>query len=398
MATGDITALDTVQKIFPGEDSRWYSLAKLDTGEMLITFADDHNNGRAVRVNCLTPTYRMTEVGTGIEFDSGDGTHPRSIAVDSTNVMAVWGSRYSGNTPGSAGTLSIDSSDVVTANTQVNFDTDIETGNATLLGLAQMMTNYFIVGWYNDSDRAIRTRLIYRDPSTLATTNVGAIKAVSASTDGSSISITRINNTHFLACYERADGRGVARAFSVNLASGLITQLGSEVPFHDYTSVIYYIEANLIDTNRVLLTWYGNGSHAHARVLSVNTSTWAVTLEGSDYRMTTSAGYNMVSCVYDTNKFISFWRTVANDGKAQTYQIDPSTNEITTLSTLSPITVDSTYWNWGGVTSFESGYVACAWQGAADFSGDTDTRGHMQAFSIEMGSTPPSTSTKTQII
>ena len=395
MATGDITALDSVQKINDGDSSRWYSLTKLSDGKMM-SFSVRDFKAKAQVINCDPASYEMIPEGTALAVGGvATAFHTTSVVVSSSAVFGIWAQN---RTSGKACLLSIDGSDVVTANSSTVFASSITTNNGARMGLTQLATDLFVVGYYTyAAPPYVKLKLLEVDSSTLATSSVGSGSTITTSGGyGSGISVSRVDDTHVVVFYERGDDKGVARVYEVNTSTGAFTALGTDLIFHNFTTALYYTDSKALGSNKFILSWYG-GNKLHARVIEVNTSTWQASFAGSEFDVTSSGGYNSAMSVYDTDKFAILYRTTANEGHMKTLQIDGS-DEISRLSLYAPTIVDGTKWCYGGLVKFKDGYVASAWQGDEDFLGDSDTEGHMRAFSIETGVIPPSTSTKTQII
>lgn len=160
----------------------------------------------------------------------------------------------------------------------------------------------------------------------------------------------QIDSTHFVLLYQGAAGDGFAQPFEYNATYGTLTKVGTALEFD--TADQLGIDAVVFNTNRIFVVWGGSGSDGFARVLTVNTSTWAVT-GGTALEYDITQGL-FPTCAYIRQdgsgnwQFMVCWQGASADGFARVLQVATGTETITTLGAAA-LEFDTSDYSYGSV-------------------------------------------------
>jgi len=176
-------------------------------------------------------------------------------------------------------------------------------------------------------------------------------------------SIVKVDSTHFFAMWSGDGADGYAQILSVNTSTWAVTAEGTPVEFD--TTNGQYTACYLLDATHALGVYAGAGSDGFARVFTINSSTWAVTAETALEFDTTLGQFNSVVQV-DSNHFVNFWYGNGSVGKAQAFTVNLSTWAVTAEG--SPITFDSntTSGQFNRAVLLDDNHILNAWYGELD--------------------------------
>lgn len=148
-------------------------------------------------------------------------------------------------------------------------------------------------------------------------------------TNGTYPSSVLMDSTHILNIWSGEGNDGYAQIFTVNTTNGTITKTGSAYEFD--TNSYTYGSLQKINATKAIVFYAGLGNDGYARVLSINTSTWAVTGAGSTFEFKDNVENVGNACVLmPNNKIINIYTSI-DDKKTsiRSFSINDSTWEIT---------------------------------------------------------------------
>ena len=174
-----------------------------------------------------------------------------------------------------------------------------------------------------------------------------------------------IDSTHVINFWNNGSGHsGYAQVFAID-GSGDVSKPDNSVIFAG--NALQMTSGKLDDTHFINF-WSDNdkANDAFCRVFSVNTGTWAITKEDSDYQYDTTASYQ--SClVIDSEHVLNVWDGGGDDLGAQIFSVDPDTYEVATVGSL--LEVSSTGVRHTSLVQLDSTHVMVFWQLVSDAKG-----------------------------
>ena len=148
-------------------------------------------------------------------------------------------------------------------------------------------------------------------------------------TNGTYPTCVLMDSTHILNIWSGDLNDGYAQIFTVNTTNGTITKTGSAYEF----DTSFYIHGSLqkINETKAIIFYTGLGDDGYAKVLSINTSTWAVTAAGSTFEFRDAVNNRGNACVLmPNNKIINIYTNKDNGSTfIRSFSINDSTWEIT---------------------------------------------------------------------
>lgn len=360
-----ISALGSAVEHDTGNGLRNFVLP-IDSTHWLLAYQTSGGDGFA-QVFTVDGSGNVSEVGTGVEFDTADLNHCAACLMDgSGHVLVVWsGTGFDGFAR--ILTVNLSTWDVTAEGTAHEFDTT----QGVDLGVQKIDSTHALVTFRGVDGDGFALALTI-NTSTWAVTTTAGTSLEFDTTNANNTSLLKLNNddTRYLVVYTGESSDGYAKVLT----------LASYVP--SVTSTLEFDTANgmfpraiPLDTTHALVLWAGGATAVdlRAQVLSVNTSTWAITAEGSPlsvYTYTTALteGYpfHMLILYEDgTNYYVAAAYTDNElDGKLQILSVNKSTWAVTlngsalefdTSSGLDPALAkvsDSRFitW-WGGVSN-----------------------------------------------
>lgn len=224
--------------------------------------------------------------------------------------------------------------DLTELSTALEYDTVFSSENSVLTWSATRI----IVAWNGGTNIQGYVQAFDVNASTGAITAIGTKLSVDGTTNNMGRSaIVKFNDTKFVLVWRDGTAANMkARVFSVD-SSGNITTAGA---IKTVSSLTNLPNACMIDSTRLLVTGSGSGNDGYAIVLTVNTSTWAITEPNAEIEFDTNnytGTYKSLEKV-DSTHFLTCW----NDGGAEAMilTVNASTSAITAESAgiLSPVT------------------------------------------------------------
>lgn len=223
--------------------------------------------------------------------------------------------------------------DLSTSATELRINTQ-GTGWSTCLPVDS--AHVLLVGANSAVTGNVSAEIIAVNTSTYAISTVGSEFAYYGGTGSGVSDVCQIDSTHFLLCGSLVSNSDMAAVvLAVDTSTWGITTAGSRLDsisaWGDGANVVS------IDSTHYLLSWSetgGGGSYGQTThtVLTVNTSTWAVTTATTNFASsgTSTFSYPMGMQKVDDNHFLHFFNGTSNDGYAQVIAVNTSTWAVST--------------------------------------------------------------------
>ena len=332
--------------IFEGRDP---ALAQIDNTHYLCAYRGWDGGGQSVVLAVNTTTWTISN-GTTFEYESFVAKTPALTQIDDDNYLCA----YEGsNSDGWAVILTVDPiAWMITKGTPFEFDT--QKGKTPALTKIDD-THYLCTYTGNDDDGWATvltvdtdTRLITKETPYEFDTQKGKKPA-----------LLKIDDTHYLCAYEGKDSDGWVTVLTVNTGAWTITK---ETPFEFNTQKGKTPALSKIDDTHYLCTYTGNDDDGWATVLTVNTSTWAIT-QGTSFEFDTQKGKTPALSKIDDTHYICVYTGSDDDGWSVVLIINPTA---WTISKGTPIEYDVFRGKVPVLKEIDSNHHLCAYQGQND--------------------------------
>lgn len=308
--------------------------------------------------------YDLTALSTALEFDTQGGVFNNVLRWSDTRVIAVWNG--STDTKGLVQAFDINAGTgaVTTVGTALSIDGTTNAMNGA--SILAFDSTHFILIWRDGNDVQVKARAFAVDGSGNITT-AGSILSLTDITNQPTG--TLIDSTHILVVGSGSGNDGYAKVLAVNTGTWAITQAGAATEF-DTSNFSGYNGGPMvqtIDSTHVIVAWGTASSVGQAQVLSINTGTWAVTAEGTVHEFdNSSVQYIGVTPLDLTNHYLITYRDDGStgDGKAQVVEVNLSTWAVTNVGT--PVTFDTGSIDYVGPSRIDATTVALMWGEASN--------------------------------
>lgn len=141
-----------------------------------------------------------------------------------------------------------------------------------------------------------------------------------------------IDTNHFLEVWQGNGSDGFAAILAVNTSTWAVTTASDPLEFD--TQSCTDPSSVLIDANHALIFWGDSAADGRCQVITVNTTTWAVTTASDPLEFDTADGTNHCCAKIDDTHFIDFWKGNLNDGYAQVFAVNTTTWAVTTAGSV----------------------------------------------------------------
>ena len=383
---GSALEFDTTIMLWPAKP------IAIDTNHFFIVYAGSGSDGFAEVLTVNTSTWAVTTSAARLEHDTQNGLH-NSVSKIDTNHFINFYLGGATTTDGFAQVFTVNTSTwaVTTSSARFLFDTDVGSYNSS----HQVDANHFINFWAGNSADGFAQTFVVNTTTWAVTTSSSQLEFDTQNcTHNASI---QIDTNHFVNVWlggaTTTDLR--AQVFTVNTTTWAVTTANSALLFD--TDVGSWNSILMVDSNHFINFWTGASGDGFAQVLTINTSTWAVTTAGSQLEFDTQEhqtnGKTTVARV-DTNHFIHVWAgpdsgaASAYDGFAQIFEVNTTTWEVTTST--APFEFDTTQGEYNSISEIIAGTDALTGTGAKFlnlFSGSGDD-GFAQVLSSFNQATP----------
>ena len=216
--------------------------------------------------------------------------------------------------------------DVTTAASSFNFDTQAGLYNAS----SQIDATHYLNLWSDGNNLFAQVMAV--NTSTWAVTTSGAKFTMVSSGSIEEPAVTAIDANHFIVFFTTTNSDGFVQVITVNTTTWAVTTANTALEFD--TQNHFYPSCFKVDTNHFINFWSGiTGNDGAVQIFTVNTTTWAVTTAGARLGFVANAAFNSCAKIDDTH-FINFWSDVSStlDGFCQIFTINTTTWAVTTAN------------------------------------------------------------------
>lgn len=275
------------------------------------------------------------------------GSYNTCVQIDTNHFVNFWRSwnAVSGD-GGNAATFVVNTTTwaVTTAASAFNFDTNAYSWGSSVL----IDANHVVLFYLGGSGTADGWATVFTVNTTTWAITTASTPFSYDTNVGSRNTAYKFDTNHFINAWASGGSDGFVQAFTVNTTTWAVTTSGSSLEFD--TQQFNWGNITGIDANHFLLIWGDVNYYVVAQTFAVNTSTWAITTSSSILTLEGEAAYGAYpNCKkVDTNHFIAFWSGGSDDGFAQILTVNTSTWAVTTAAVA--LEFDSSY----------SNYIYCA--------------------------------------
>lgn len=379
MATGDITELSSGFRWNGTAYARYTSPSKISDTSAIIGYKGTRYDGWAEVLTIDSVTGAITSAGTDYEYDTSSADANQMKTISGSVAFVTWVD------PRSAGmmkVLSTTSGNVTSLSTTVSFSTSVLKGaDIYKVPLAQLGTLSYLVAYSNVSLGRGKTRLISIDGGTWVPSTVGTENDFDGSGICKDIEMAVIDSTHVIMWWRKSTNAMVARCFSVDTGTGALTGLGSEVEYEAANAGNQDNSATGLDASNFICGWYSGADTRGKMQRFVVDGSYNITLS-TVYNLTSAGGggYGIIPVFYYTDYIAVVWRSSANHGWMQTFQVDSTTGVITPLGASAlRIYINSFYTP--QMVEIKEHRMLLTWLGSS-------SDGYARAYDIEIGLTP----------
>lgn len=372
MANWDVTTANSSLEF----DTTLYNsgcCSKIDDNHILLFWEGADSDGFSQVFTVSTSTWAVTTANSSLEFDTTRGGDPACFKVDTNHFINFW---IGTDNDGFAQIFTVNTTSwaVTKEGTALEFDTDTNNKNSCF----QIDATHFINFWGgNSADGFVQTFVV--NTTTWAVTTAGSV--FEFDTDRNTYNdCYQIDSNHFINFWQSTDDDGFAQVFTVNTTTWAVTKEGTALEIDTQNN--YFNSCYKVDTNHFILYWTGgSGLTGYAQVFTVNTSTWAVTTTGSALQFDTATVLGGNSCCQiDDNHFINFWGGSGEDGFVQSFTVNTSTWAVTTSA--GRLEFDTTNGQLHTCCQVDTSHFINFWSGV-------DSDGFVQVFGVELAASGP---------
>lgn len=299
----------------------------------IINFWDDSDVGGSVQVFTVnTTTWAMTTSGAVLTFDTNQGDGSSCCKVDDTHFINFW---YGGasTSDGFAQIFAVNTTTwaVTTAAARIQFETDNEPKNACY----QVDTNHFI-NLFRGADGDGFAQIFTVNTTTWAVATNARLEFDTENCPHAPGGF-KIDATHVLCVWLGGSSatNGFAQVLTVNTTTWAVTTAAARLTI-DYMG---YLAVEQIDTNHFIIDYTGSGdTSGYSQVITVNTTTWEITTSGARFQFETSAscsGHQIVKV--DANHCLAVWSAAGDTSGAVAVTLTINTTTWAVVTTVAKL-------------------------------------------------------------
>lgn len=271
--------------------------------------------------------------------------------------------------------------DVTTANSSLEFDTQ----NFKWPGLVQMDSTHFLATWCGGSSTANSYAQVFTvNGSTYAVSTANSSLNFSGNY-GYATKVAYMDATHCVAWYQyySSNYENSAQVLTISTSTWAVTtasarkSLGNGANGNTDGS---YGDIVKIDTNHFLVTFIDGGYDGFAQVITVNTSTFEVTTAASSLEYDTQQAFFSTLLKIDDTHFVNIWQDTSGDGQVQVLAVNTSTWAVTTAGAL--LEFDTQNYRDGSLAAIDSTHFIVVWLGGEDDAYGKPTNNQSQIFTV----------------
>jgi hypothetical protein len=359
----DVAAVDTslwsvttaaARLEFDTTNGTYCSCVQIDSNHFINFWSGSGADGYAQVFAVDTSTWAVTTAADWLEFDTVNGTYNSCVAIDSNHFIAAW--KGTSNT-GCTQVFTVDTSTwaVTTANAKLTY----ETTSVNDSSWCKISSNVFVLSYAGSNGASMQRFEVNTSTWAITTTSTSYTYDPKY---GTYISLIKLDNTHFLNFWNAlAEQDAYAQVFTMSPRTYLAVRTSaSSLEFDTANGTVMNI-GPLIDDNHFLVGWSGSGNDGFAQILTVNTSTWAVTTAAASLEFDTGNCSYLSLIKIDTNHTLALWTGVSNVGNAQILTVDTSTWAVTTANSILNFATTSPNGAYVSGILMDANHVLSAW-------------------------------------
>ncbi len=332
--------------VFEGREP---DLAQIDNTHYLCTYRGWGGGGRSVVFAVNTTTWTISN-GTTFEYESFVAKTPALVQIDSDNYLCTYEGEAS---DGWAVILTVNPiAWMITKGTPFEFDT--QKGKTPVL--SKIDNTHYLCAYSGNGDDGWAVVLTVDTGSRLIT------KETPYEFDtqkGKTPTLLKMDDTHYLCAYSGNDDDGWVTVLTVNTGTWAITK---ETPFEFNTQKGKTPALTKIDDTHYLCAYTGNDDDGWATVLTVNTSTWAIT-QGTSFEFDIQKGKTPALSKIDDTRYFCAYAGSDDDGWAVVLAVDPIA---WTISKGTSLEYDTSKGKVPALEKIDNNHHLCAYQGNND--------------------------------
>jgi len=269
----------------------------------------------------------ISTAGASLEFDTQNYTGGDTAWIDDTHLLLTYRGH---NTDAWATVLEVNTSTgvVTEAGTKFNYDVNWIYGGVLNVGTDP---NHFISFWTDDGSDGKAVILEVNTTTWAVTTANSEFQYFGFAKWGDAT--TTIDDNHFLVTYADAQSDGRADVLEVNTSTWAISTNSTLFEFDTQLAQGQMLTAIDGYPSKAIIAYRGTTSVGNAVILDVNTTTYAVTLAGARFEFNAGAVWGertAIGQIDDNHFFIAYY--VSGEGFAQVLSVNTSTWAVTTAT------------------------------------------------------------------
>lgn len=294
------------------------TVGKIDTNHFVVFWKGSAGDGYVQTFAVNTTTWAVTTVSSLMEYDTADGQAPHCVQIDDNHWLNAWQALNAVYVQ--VFTVNTTTYSVTTAAAKFQLET---TNACPVYGVFKIDTTHFIISNLSVGNDGFATILVV-NTSTWAVTTTGT-RLEWDTQDIQDAQFCRMDDTHYISLWrDDTKGGAYAQVLEVNTTTWAITTSAAWTKIHN--SYINTPFITPVDENNflVLLAHYSGAYHGQTYILSVNTSTYAITT-GHSNPIDDALQWPMAFQYLDTGDFIAIWAGTGddtNDGIAQMVNVE----------------------------------------------------------------------------
>ena len=379
MAAWDITAKGSPLVVETGTYSKTFFI-EIDETHYLATWSTTDVHAQVMAVN--TSTWAVTTAGAKFSYGASYGGYGCPlIKMDDNHFFYVWGDpNYS---IGYAGVFVVNTTTWAVSTAADHLSTGLRILRPSI---NQIDSTHILITWEGASTDGF-SEVFAVNTTTWAVTTAATALEYDTRNGSDPVVLPVVDSNHFFNFYKGgASSYETGKVFTVNTTTWAVTA-DSATYWNTGAGAPWDLAGHVIDTNHVILFWSaGTTFYGTARVVEINTSTYAISTKAADFVFDTTASLNGADkyCdMVDSNHFIAAYSGTVESAYLGYFGIFEVNTGDWTVSTKSILNFDTQKGISTGVIMVDSSHFLAGWQ-------NIDSDGAMQVFEIETsgGATP----------
>jgi len=379
MATYDVTTAATSLE-FDTQNATFNNCINIDDNHFVNSFIGATANNSVLQVFAVnTSTWAVTTVGTALVGIQTTNSLKLGLAqIDSNHFISNWCNTNSAR----AQVFEVNTTTwaVTTSNSSFVYDTTAVTHEPEVNAIVGVDANHFLSMFGGGPSSELDVIILAVNTSTWAVTTSGSLLTIETTLNSPHSSCVQIDSNHILAVWALSGIGLQTQVMVVNTSTWAISTAQAKFQIGAVGSGGGGNSVEMIDSNHAVIFYQGAAGDGFVQVVTINTSTWAISTASSALEFDTVNGYRHSCQQIDDNHFINFFSGNSFYGYVQVFTIDTSTWAITT--TTASLEFDTTQATDLSSVKIDAGHYVCFWT-------DVNSDGFVQTFTVEL--TPPST-------